>query len=147
MPEHCVEACWIPKYETIRKYKGAWHREEKLVFPGYLFIQTEQVDQLQHELRRFPEMTTLLHHDGKIISLTKEEENILYALYGKGECIGMSYGVQVGDRIEVKEGPLKGHESLIRKVDRHKRRVYIEIELWGSVKEVELGMEIVEKQA
>lgn len=146
MPEHCVEECRILRCEIMKRYKGTWHRQEKLLVPGYLFIRTDQVEQLQYELRRFPEMTKLLEQDGKIIPLLKEEENLFFTLYGKGEYIGMSYGVQVGDRVMVQEGPLKGYEYLIQRIDRHKRRAYIKIELLGTMKELELGLEIVEKQ-
>ena len=146
MPKHCVEACWVPKYEIKRKYKGTWRREEKLLFPGYLFIRTEEINRFQHELKRFPEMTKLLEHDGKMNPLTREEEFILDAYYRKGDCVRMSYGVQTENGIQVQEGPLKGRESLIRRVDRHKRRAYVKIELPGKVVNLELGLEIVEKQ-
>ena len=59
--------------------------------------------------------------------------------------IVMSYGVIVGDKIIVNEGPLAGHEAIIKKIDRHKRSALISIPMFSRTVDVSIGLEIVSK--
>ena len=45
--------------------------------------------------------------------------------------VRMSEGYISGDKITVTRGPLMGFEGDIRKIDRHKRRAYIDVTLFG----------------
>lgn len=53
--------------------------------------------------------------------------------------------LMVGDRIQILDGSLKGLESIVRKVNRHKRQAWIEIEFMGDIRLVSVALEIVEK--
>ena len=57
----------------------------------------------------------------------------------------MSEGIIEGDRVIVTKGPLKGKEAMIRKIDRHKRKVWLEMKMFGKIQKVEAGLEIVAK--
>ena len=35
-----LKRCFIPYYESMKKYKGEWHLEQKILFPGYVFMIT-----------------------------------------------------------------------------------------------------------
>ena len=59
----------------------------------------------------------------------------------------MSVGVIEGDRVIVTEGPLKGHEAQITKIDRHKRAAYLDMRMFGRHKTIKVGLEIVRKRA
>ena len=48
-----LQECFTPKGERMRRYEGAWHKEKKILFPGYLFFITDAVEQLYFELKRF----------------------------------------------------------------------------------------------
>ena len=52
----------------------------------------------------------------------------------------------VNDKVIVQEGPLKGMESAICKIDRHKRRAWLELFMFGRKQSVEIGIEILEKK-
>lgn len=57
-----------------------------------------------------------------------------------------SSGVMEGDEIVILNGPLMNQTGLIKKLDRHKRLAYLEIEILGRVKTVKVGLEIVRKK-
>ena len=44
VPEETLQECFIPRGERMRRYEGAWHKEERPLFPGYLFFITDQVE-------------------------------------------------------------------------------------------------------
>ena len=58
----------------------------------------------------------------------------------------MSKGVIKDGKPVVTSGPLKGRESLIRRIDRHKRTAEIEIPFVEDDMRVIVGLEIYEKQ-
>ena len=57
----------------------------------------------------------------------------------------MSEGIIVGDKVTILSGPLKGMESTIQKIDRHKRKAWLNLEMFGRMQLVEVGVEIVKK--
>jgi transcriptional antiterminator NusG len=57
----------------------------------------------------------------------------------------MSKGIIEGDQIIVERGPLKGYEGFIKKIDRHKRIAFIDIELFNTITTIKVGLEIVSK--
>ena len=36
--------CFLPRYEQKKKYAGAWHLVQALLFPGYVFVETEEME-------------------------------------------------------------------------------------------------------
>ncbi len=137
--------CKIIYYEVKRRYKGEWHSEKRLMFPGYLFVETDNIAGLFRSLRRIPELTKLLGYGNDIVAITKEEEDFLWKITGGNDTVEMSYGIKDGDKVIVKEGCLMGLESVIRKINRHKRRATIEMDILGTTRQVEIGLEIIEK--
>ena len=57
----------------------------------------------------------------------------------------MSKGFIIGDAITVTEGPLKGYEGSIKKIDRHKRMAFVELPFLGKETRVRIPLEIVDK--
>ena len=49
-----LKECFIPKYERRRKYLGQWHQEEAVLFPGYIFIISDEVEGLYQALKQVP---------------------------------------------------------------------------------------------
>lgn len=59
----------------------------------------------------------------------------------------MSQGMIIGDKVVILSGPLKGMESTIQRIDRHKRKAWLNLEMFGRQQLVEVGVEIVKKVA
>lgn len=138
-----LEKSFIPKYEQERKYQGEWHTELKVLFPGYVFLVSEEKEKLFFELKRIIGLTKLLGTGETIVPLTDEEVNFLLRLGGEEQIVGMSGGIIENDRVVVLSGPLKGNEGLIRKIDRHKRKAWLEVEMFGRTVEMQVGLEVV----
>lgn len=145
VPSELYSEVRILYYETKRKYQEEWHLEQKTMFPGYLFLITDQIEEIFLYLRKVPELTKVLGYGDDVVPISEKEEAFLTKISGGGNIVEMSYGIQVGDKIIVKEGILKGLESVIRKIDRHKRKALIEIEMLGEIRQVEIGLEITQK--
>lgn len=141
-----LEKCFIPYYEQMKRYHGKWHKERRILFPGYVFLVSDAKDKLPFALKRVMGLTKLIKADGEILPLTEAEVDFLLDFGKEEQVVGMSKGIIVNDKVIIQTGPLKGNEGLIKKIDRHKRKAWLELNLLGRTVETQVGLEIVEKR-
>lgn len=145
IPRSILEECFIPYYEEKRKVQGEWKIQKKILFPGYIFVVTEEIEELYRQLAKVIGLTKLLGTDDEVIPLTEEETGFLMAFGGKNQVVKMSEGIIENSQVIVTSGPLQGREGLIRRIDRHKRKAYLEMDMFGRMQMVQVGLEIVKK--
>lgn len=131
--------------EEKHKINGTWRILTKVLFPGYIFIETDRIEEVLIDLVKISEFSLVLGTDGDPLPVHPKEEALLSRLAGKNETIEMSTGFIEGDRVIVTGGPLAGLEGLITKINRHKRRAVIAVTMFERDVEMEVGLEIVGK--
>ena len=148
---------FLPVKEMSRRSRGVIRKERKLLFPGYVFIQTEIegssiAEKLKSDLtdttgKWYEDIYKILHNgDNKKDVAIREKERLYWErLFNSDFCVTGSVGFIEGDTIRIKTGPLVGMESRIKKIDRHKREAVVEMEVMGAVREVRVMLEIVAK--
>lgn len=144
--ERILEQCFIPYYEEKKKYQGTWHTEKKILFPGYVFMVSDRLMDLYKSLKKVIGLTKLLGTGQEITPLTEEETIFLKKIQVDEKPLEISTGVIINGTVEITEGPLKGMEGYVRKIDRHKRKAWLEIDMFGRTMEMEVGLEIIEKK-
>ncbi len=140
-----MERCFIPYYEEKRKIKGNWSVQKKILFPGYLFVISDDLTSLYQELKGVIGLTKLLGTGDEIVPLKQEEIEFLQRFGGEEQVVEMSEGIIENDKVIILSGPLKGLEGYIRKIDRHKRKAYLEMPMFGQIQNIEVGLEVVAK--
>lgn len=145
IPQDVMERCFIPYYEERRRIRGEWMTLKKILFPGYVFLITEEIDELFYQLKKVIGLTRLLGAGDEIIPLTERERDFLLRFGGENQIVEMSEGIIEQSRIRILSGPLMGMEGQIRKIDRHKRKAWLEMEMFGRVQRVEVGLEVAMK--
>lgn len=144
--DNVIDECFVPCSEVAKRYGGAWHRIERTIFPGYVFVRTDDPDALEQGLHGIAALTKVLGYEGRRTPLTEDETSWLNTVAGRDDHVArMSEGVIEGGTIKVLSGPLMGYEGSIQKIDRHKRLAYVEIKMLGRTTVVKLGLEIVSK--
>ncbi len=142
---------FVPMLETLFKISGQVRRELKPLFPGYIFIESEvsgvefikrknSIISASEDIVRF-----LKYGDTSEFAMREHEKCMLLNLCNDERCIESSVGIIEGNRVYIKEGPLKGMESIVKKIDRHKRRAVINLDFMGEIREINVALEIVEK--
>ena len=140
-----LKDAFVFTYDRMRRYGGAWHLERQLLFPHYLFLESEEEERLTAELKRYSQVFPVFAKDGKLVQVEPEEERLLRVLCGAGHHSRMSRGYIRDGRTVVTEGPLQGKENLIRRIDRHKRIAQVGMPSSGSLQKMQVGLEIVAK--
>lgn len=130
----------------IRK-AGVQKEEEKPIFPGYFFIEAEDIDtELYNTLRYTQGFLRFLKSNQEITSLSGKDLSILQHFLKFGQSISTSnVFFDKNDRICVTEGPLKGLEGLIVKVDKRKKRAKIKMDFANDSILIDLGFEIIKE--
>lgn len=140
-----LELCFIPYYEEKKRYQGAWHTQTRVLFPGYVFLVSERLEDLHRNLRKVIGLTKLIGTGKEIVPLTEAETALLKRLEVDEKPLTISTGIMENQIIEITEGPLRGMESHIQRIDRHRRKAWLEIEMFGRTVAMEAGLEIVRK--
>lgn len=145
VPPEIMKRCYIPYYERQRKYKGSWHMEQRILFPGYVFVISDELEELFIGLKSVIGLTKLIGTGQEIVPLTEQEVTLIERLGNDDGLVEISQGIIQGGRTVITSGPLKGLEGCIRRIDRHKRTAQIELEMMGRIVETQVGLEILEK--
>lgn len=141
-----IEA-FIPLREVMRHRRGEWMSATEIIFPGYLFVSTNDAEALPGMLKEVPEFTRVLGTSEGFVPLAEDEVAMISAFCGEDHLVRMSEGVIEGDRVRILSGPLYSFDGIIRRVDRHKRAAYVEMSIMGRKREIKLGLEVVRKIA
>lgn len=127
----------------MRRYKGAWHTERKILFPACVFLESEDERTLSEELMKYSNLKA-----NKLSMLDRGTEIFLKNLCGESGNLSMSKGILHKGTPQIIKGPLKGMEERIYKIDRHKRLATVAAEglpETGTLRWITAGLEITEK--
>ncbi len=142
------ESCrfWWPRRKLTIRRKGKREKTLAPLFPGYLFIQTEEITpEVFRDLRRCSGFVRFLPDNQNIEPLGAEGLQLVQHFLSFGEVVEQSrVTFDVNNRIVVKEGPLSGMEGRIVKVDRRKGRAKVRLDLYEDSFLIDLGFETLE---
>lgn len=140
------EEVFIPSYERSKKIKGNWEMVETILFPGYVFCTTENVEDLFYRLKNVTRLTKILKTGDDFTPLHESEVAFLQQFGGAEHIVKMSTGYIEGDEVVITNGPMMNWNGRIKRIDRHKKIVVLETEFFGRITDVTVGLEIVEKK-
>lgn len=139
----------IPKRTLYIQKLGKKKAKNSPVFPGYVFLETEVLEPGGNDyraIRTTPGFFRFLKDNAAPTPLTEADKHLVlhFARFaGKSSISKVIF--DENDRIVVKEGPLKGQEGKIIKVDRRKGRAKIVLDLYNKSFPIDMGFEVVEK--
>jgi transcriptional antiterminator NusG len=139
---------YFPKRRLDIRRKGKIIPSTSAIFPGYLFIEAENDEEIRSskwEFRRTLGFFRFLKSNQDITPLAdKDLELVLHFLKNNGQTAGISKVYFNEDaRIVVMEGPLSGLEGRILKVDRRKCRAKIKLDLYDDSFTIDLAFEVI----
>lgn len=137
--------CWIPVRMERRKIGDHVEDVEKPLFPGYIFLEARDPEDLYLALKKFPRFSLMLKTGENYTPISPEEETFIRRLTDESGKAAVSLGVIKDKKLRVIEGPLKGLEQYVVKIDRHKKKATLEMHLLGKTHVFRMGLEVVEK--
>lgn len=141
---------FIPSIEIIHTKQGKEYIVEKPMFPSYLFIESEiKQREFQDVLKQAKQKKTgiikELKFDEETPALRDYEREYLEGLLNESYRLTPSTGYIENDKVMITEGPLKGYESHISRIDRHKKKAVLSMDLLNKEVNVTVSLEIIKK--
>ena len=136
--------CFIPLFEDVRRSGGKCRIVFRRLFPGYLFIESDEPDRIFETLKGIPEFTRLLgttEADGnKVFIPVGEQDREFMETMFDGGLMHLSY-VHMGrnGRIDKIAGPLANYKNHITKLELRHRMAIVEAEMFGKKRKVKFG--------
>ncbi len=130
-----VQQILVPT-ETVTEIKDDKKREvERKIFPGYVLVKMVLTDESWYVVRNIRGCTGFVGPSSKPIPLTDEE---VARLGVEKKEIEVSY--EVGDSVQIIDGPLEGFVGVVEEVDKEKNRVRVTVSMFGRETPVELEL-------
>lgn len=143
LPESVHARCFHLIRDRRKKYEGKWQTVKEALFPGYVFIETDQPDKVYQELKKTPKPKLLFSDDEYVMALEKHETDFMEKIADRDGRVGISK-VRIGEdgKIHYLSGPLSGVGNMVRRVNLHKRIAEVETEIMGAKRTLYLGIDI-----
>lgn len=143
LDRECYNEFFIPRHIIKKRYCKEWHDKLKVMFPGYVFVDSNSIEELYEQLRIVPQLTKMLRNADKVSPITLQEQEFLSGIMDEDYIVRYSEGFIVGQRVCITEGALRDVSGHIKKVDRHRRIAYLDIDFFGRDTPVEVGLSAV----
>lgn len=145
------EKAFVPMTARNKKIHGQWQEVMIPMFPGYIFISTNDGTGLFERLKSSLGKTIfryvkLIRDKEYIIPLSKADEQLVSELADREHVIRTSTGYIAGEKLIVTEGPLHGHEGSVVYINRHKRTATLEVDFLGEKRHITVGLEVVRRE-
>ncbi|MBR3307215.1 MAG: hypothetical protein IKI75_08185 [Lachnospiraceae bacterium] len=132
LPEESFKSCWVPTRVVRLKRRGVLKDVEKALFPGYFFIDCDDPGPVIKIIRKLERFRIILKQGGVYTPITPEEEKLIRRLTDRHGRVNVSLCTMNEDGLHVMDGPLKNMEPYIKKVDLHRLRVLVELDMFGK---------------
>ena len=149
--EH-FENCFMIRAEWLKRLGGEWQLQIRPLFPGYVFIETDEPERIYMELKGVPRFSRLLG-SGKdeFIPVKEEEERFLRMITGAvnsgwdfGDAVVRLTSVETDDDGEVvsMNGALMYFEKEIVRMNLHKRYAVVQTRMLGEERVLVFGVRL-----
>ena len=138
--------CMIPYRLKRHYYKGSSRIVKLILFPSYVFVETDNIEEFVNNIKWFPGFNVVLHTEDMYSPLYKHEELLLLKLVNDHDIIDISEGFMEGDKVRITSGPLVGQEGSIKKVKPRQGVAILEMNIFNRITEVALGLELIQNK-
>lgn len=127
-----------PRRKLLEYRRGTFATRMRAFYPGYAFIQCEENFLCQLAQKKLKQFCTLVKMGETLIPVPTSEMESIQAMTDQNDVVDISEGKLIGKQLYIENGPLKGHEARICKIDKRKQRVYIESQI--GVKKIRISL-------
>jgi transcriptional antiterminator NusG len=130
----------IPAQKISYVKDGKVKQKEQILYPGYIFVETESVDRVLHFTKIINGMTSVLKDpQGNPIIMRKSEIDRMNGEVEQRKQTDKGLYV-IGQEINVKNGPFSGFKGKVTTLDYEKEKVKIEVTIFGRVTVLDLTL-------
>ena len=132
----------IPQQKEVEIKDGVKKEKIKKMFPGYVLVEMIMSDEAWYVVRNTPGVTGFIGSSGKGAKptpLLPQEIDKILANEGINN-MEINTDVEVGDSVQIIEGPFKGMFGKIETLDKENQKLTVLIDLFGQETPVEVEL-------
>lgn len=144
--EDQISEVLVPAEEAVEVRKGKKIATEKKFFPGYVMIKMEMNDHTWHLVKDVPKVSGFLGAKDKPQPISDAEaEGILEQVREGVKRTEEGPVFEAGETVKVIDGPFDSFAGTIQDVDFSKKRLKVEVSIFGRATPVDLEYDQVQK--
>jgi len=141
-----IEQIVVPTHNITEVKRGKRVQRKKKYFPGYVLIKSEMDNELYHMIKGIKKVSGFLGSKGIPVPVSdKEIEKILGQIKDGVSQPKSSIEYNVGEKVQVIDGPFASFTGLVEDVDEEKARLKVSVSIFGRPTPVDLEFNQVEK--
>ncbi|AMP20311.1 transcription termination/antitermination protein NusG [endosymbiont 'TC1' of Trimyema compressum] len=129
----------IPE-EEVQVKDGVKKTVVKKVYPGYVLVEMIMTDDSWYIVRNTPGVTGFVGAGSKPVPLEDYEVEKIFKLMGLKKQ-SLRFDVNVGDKIQVTEGPFEDFMGTITAIDMDKGKIHVLVSMFGRETPLELDFD------
>ena len=136
----------VPVLEVPELKRGKQVMAQKKYMPGYMLIKMKMTDESWHLVKDVSGVTGFLGSKTVPQPLSeKEVENIFKQLESESKSITSSSLYNVGDKVQVIDGPFDAFSGVVEEVDLESQKLKISVSIFGKATPIELSFSQVKR--
>jgi len=141
-----IEEIIVPTHNITEVKRGKRVQRKKKYFPGYVLIKSEMDNELYHMIKGIKKVSGFLGSKGTPVPVSDREiEKILGQIKDGVSQPKSSIEYNVGEKVQVIDGPFASFNGLVEDVDEDKARLKVSVSIFGRPTPVDLEFNQVEK--
>ena len=140
-----VQEVLVPTEKVMTVQNGAKKESTRKFFPGYVLAKMEMTDDTWYLVAKTPKVTGFLGGK-KPTPITEAEANRILNQVQEGvEHVKASVKYEVGEQVQVIDGPFASFVGIVEEVDAEKERLKVSVSIFGRATPVDLDYGQVKK--
>jgi transcriptional antiterminator NusG len=136
----------VPMEKSFFMKNGKKVTREKVMFPGYVFVETNAIGELKYHLKGMSGATGFLtDRSGTIQPLSRDEVNKMLGLHEESQTKQPETTYVIGEEIKVMDGPFNGFIGTIDEIKDQK--VKVSVLIFGRKTPIELSVMQIDKKS
>ncbi len=142
-----VSEVLVPTEEVLEIRRGKKVQRERRFMPGYVLVKMDMSEEVYHAIKGINRVSGFLGANGKPTPLPDAEvARIIDQVEEGGEAPRSLIAFEVGEKVNVTDGPFEGFAGTVEEVDDISSRLKLTVSIFGRATPVELEFTQVQKQ-
>jgi transcriptional antiterminator NusG len=135
----------VPMEKIFQAKDGKKTVKEKVLFPGYIFVETNAIGELKYFIKGLSGATGFLtNRAGTIETLTQSEVDKMIGIHTENQEKELSTTFFVGEEVKILDGPFTSFNGVIDEIK--DQRVVVSVSIFGRKTPVELNTQQIDKK-
>ncbi|MBT9164569.1 MAG: Transcription termination/antitermination protein NusG [candidate division WS2 bacterium] len=143
MMDERVTHVLVPKERKHEFIRGKRVEVEKIIFPGYIFVEMELDEESWAVVRHTPGVIGFVNLNGQPIPMTEEEMDRVFYRIEEGKVPKIA--LEVGQKIVIASGPFEGLNGIVEVIYPDKDKVRLLLGIFGRDVTVEVDATQIKK--